>query len=129
MISRHEEIQTAKQLASFLPTPVFIVDMGGTLLFYNVPAEYLLGRKFDETGEVPASSWTRMFLPTDENGIPLLPDDLPLMIALKEHHPSHGELWISGLDNVRRHLQITALPLISTMKQHLGAMAIFWEEK
>jgi hypothetical protein len=51
------------------------------------------------------------------------------MIALKEHHPSHGELWISGLDNVRRHLQITALPLISTMKQHLGAMAIFWEEK
>ena len=44
-----------------------------TLLYYNEPAERLLGRRYDETGEMPATEWGTMFTPTAEDGSPFRP--------------------------------------------------------
>jgi hypothetical protein len=38
-------------------------------------------------------------------------------------------MWIQGLDQVRRHIEVTAFPLIGQAGRHLGAVAIFWEVK
>ena len=46
------ELILMRQLASHLRVPIFLVDGQGTLLFYNEPAEALLGRRFDEAGEM-----------------------------------------------------------------------------
>jgi hypothetical protein len=46
----------ARQLAGYLSVPVFLVDPLGNLLFYNEPAEVILGRRFEETGAQPHSS-------------------------------------------------------------------------
>jgi hypothetical protein len=35
-------------------------------------------------------------------------------------------LWIRGLDQVPRHIEVTALPLIGQSQRFLGAAAIFW---
>ena len=121
------EITLARQLAVRLAMPIFIVDPEGTLLFYNEAAEKILWRRFEKTGEMAASVWSRIFNPTDEHGLPLLPESLPLVIALNEHRPAHGDLWISGIDNVRRHIEVVAFPLTSPAEQQLGAIAIFWE--
>jgi PAS domain-containing protein len=129
MPQREIEIILARQLASYLATPIFIVDPQGTLAFYNEPAEAILGRRFDETGEMRAEEWSTLFRPVDENGEPLQPDALPLVIALKEQHPSHRSFSISGLDGVLRHIQVTAFPLIGQADRFLGAIAIFWEVK
>ncbi|MBP6833185.1 MAG: PAS domain-containing protein [Deltaproteobacteria bacterium] len=126
-MQRELEIILTRQLASYLATPAFIVDPEGNLLFYNDPAEALLGHRFDETGEMLAREWSTLFSPTDAHGASLPPDELPLLIALRTRHPSHREFWITGLDGARRHLVVTALPLVGQAGRVLGAMALFWE--
>jgi len=117
----------AQKFGETMTTPVFIVDPEGTLLFYNEPAGKVLGRKFDETGSMPASTWTRLFLPTDESGVPLLPETLPLMIALEENRPAYGKLWVRGIDNVQRAIAVSAFPITDEKPEVLGAVAFFWE--
>jgi PAS domain-containing protein len=121
------ELILMRQLASSLAMPIFLIDADGTLVFYNESAERILGRRFDETGEMSAEEWATAFSPTDEAGRPLPPDALPLTIAHVERRPVHVELWIRGLDNVARQIGSTALPLIGTGGRYVGAVSIFWE--
>jgi PAS domain-containing protein len=121
------ELILTRQLASYLAIPIFLVDPDGTLIFYNEPAEAILGRRFDETGEMPAGEWATVFTPTDESGAPLPPESLPLMVALAEHRPDHLRFWICGLDGARRHLEVTAFPIVGQEQRCLGAIALFWE--
>ena len=126
----HEiELILLKQVASYLATPIFIVDTSGDLLYYNEPAETLLGSRYDETGEMPLKEWGTVFEPTDRNGAVLPPESLPLAIAVQQNQPAHGELCITGLDGIRRDLYVSAFPLVGQNERHLGAMAIFWEEE
>ncbi len=97
MSQKEIEVILARQLADYLATPIFIVDPQGTLIFYNEPAERILGRRFEETGEMPAPEWSTLFKPTDGSGNPIDPDGLPLMIALTERRPAHRTFWIRGL--------------------------------
>ena len=127
MTNQNFEIQLAQQLAATLMMPIFLVDTEGSLIFYNEPAEIILGRRFHETGEMAASVWSRIFIPTDEFDQPLFPETLPLMIALNERHPAHGQFWIRGIDNIRRQIEVVAFPLTTKNDRHLGAIAIFWE--
>ena len=123
------EIILARQFAGSLALPVFIVDPEGSLVFYNEPAEAILGLRFEETGEIAASEWSRVFVPTDEDGSPLTPETLPLVVAVNEQRPTLRRMWINGLDNVRRHIEVFAFPLTGIAKRHLGAVAVFWEVK
>jgi len=127
-MSQHEiELILTRQLASYLTLPIFIVDPDGMLLFYNEPAEAILGRRFEETGEMPAEEWGQIYTATDRDGTPLSADELPLTIALRERRPAHRRLLIRGLDAVRREIEVTAFPLIGQAGRHLGAVALFWE--
>ena len=116
-----------RQLASSLATPVFIVDVAGTLLFYNEPAERLLGRRYEETGEMLVNEWATIFHPLDEMGAPLAPESLPLVIALNIRQPAHKRFFIRGLDGVPRDIEVAAFPLIGQAGDLLGAVALFWE--
>ena len=117
-----------KQVASYLAMPVFLVDLEGTLIFYNEPAEVLLGQRYDETGEMPMPVWGTAFVPTDAEGNKLAPEELPLAIALRDRRPAHGRIFITALDGVQHDLSITAFPLIGQNERELGAVALFWEE-
>lgn len=122
-------IQHMRHLAEALAVPVFLVDRSGTLLFYNQPAEEILGKQFTETGELQASVWSRLSVPTDEGGTPLLPEQLPLMETLENERPAMGRFWIKGLDNRTRHIVVSAIPLTSRSGVFLGAAAMFWEDR
>jgi PAS domain-containing protein len=129
MAQKEIEVILTRQLASYLAMPIFIIDPEGTLAFYNEPAEMILGLRFEETGEMPADEWATAFTPTDAAGVPLAPEALPIMIALAERRPVHGDIYIRGLDHVLRHIEITAFPLVGQAERSLGAVAIFWEVK
>lgn len=116
-----------RELADHLATPIFVVDAAGDLLFYNEPAERLLGSRFDESGKLPFEEWSTLFKPTNAEGTPIPPEELPLAIAVQEHRPAQGGMWIHGLDGERRELTVTAIPLQGQWGEHLGAAAIFWE--
>jgi PAS domain-containing protein len=129
MSQKEIEVILIRQLASYLAMPVFIVDEAGTLIFYNEPAEAMLGRRFEETGEMSASEWTTMWTPTDEHGAPMAAEALPLSIALRERRPAYERFRIRGLDNVTRHIEVIAFPLVGQAERRLGAVALFWEVK
>lgn len=127
MSQRPLEVILTRQLASTLTMPVFLVDPAGTLVFYNEPAESVLGIRFEDTGEIPASEWATLWSPTGDDGQPLPPERLPLMIAVAQRRPAHGEFWIRGLDGAQRRIEATAFPLVRFTDQILGAVVIFWE--
>jgi PAS domain-containing protein len=127
-VSQQEiEIILCRHWASHLQTPVFLVNPEGTLLYYNEPAESILGRRFAETGPMSVAEWSTAFKATDSRDVPLKPDELPLAIALAERRPAHKRFWIVGLDNVRRYIETTGLPIIGQADRFLGAVAFFWE--
>ena len=126
MASQSVELILLKQVAGYLATPVLLVDPDGMLLFYNEPAEEILGLRYEETGEMPLTEWGTMFQPTDSSGAPIAPEDLPIAVALKEDRPVQGDYWMKGMDGVSRHLAITALPLDGERGVNLGAMAVVW---
>jgi PAS domain-containing protein len=128
-LQHHVEVILMKQVASYLATPIFVVDPDGTLLYFNEPAEAILGRRYDEAGEMPQSEWATIFTPADEHGRPLPAETLPLSIALADQRPAHGPMWIRGLDGVVRHIAVTAFPLVGQHERLLGAVALFWEDE
>jgi PAS domain-containing protein len=127
MPQRELEIILARQLAEHLVMPIFIVDPAGNLLFYNEPAESILGTRYDETGMMSVQQWATIFKPVDSHGHVLLPEDLPLVIATTKQRPAHRRFWIEGLDGKNRQIDVTAFPLVNQTQRFLGAIALFWE--
>lgn len=127
MAQQEIEIILARQLASYLAVPIFLIGPDGTLLFYNEPAEGILGKRFDETGKMPVEEWSRMFEPTDEAGDPLDAGELPIVVALEEGRLAHRPMWIQGLDGQRRSIEVASFPLQGQGNRSLGAVAVFWE--
>jgi PAS domain-containing protein len=129
VVAHEVELILTRELASCLSTPVFVVDIAGTLVYYNEMAEELLGRRFDETGEMADHEWSRVFLPTDDEGNPLGMEDLPLNIALRDGRAAYREFRIEALDGVHRRLQVTAFPIAVRSGRVIGAAALFWEQQ
>jgi len=126
MANREIEVILSRHLADCLELPIFITDLNGNLIFYNESAEQILGRKFEDSGVMPAEEWSVIFNPQDENGKNLPPDDLPLMKTLKTGQPAQGNFYITSLTGETHHLAVTSFPLIGHAKRYVAAMAIFW---
>lgn len=124
---KHLVLILAREFASKLATPVFVADASGDLVFYNEPAEIILGRTFAEAGEMPAGRWAELFQLEHLDGSPLLLEENPAGVALLERREAHAELRLTGLDGVRRVISASALPLFAREDQLVGVMAIFWE--
>ncbi len=123
------EIILSRQLADCLSIPVFITDTTGNLIFYNEPAELILGKRYQETGEMPVEVWGTIFKPVDEAGNALSPDDLPLVKTLKYCQPYHKVFLIESLKGKLEKLSVTSYPILGRAGNLLGAVAIFWELK
>lgn len=127
MTQKEIEVILMRQLASYLAMPIFIVDTSGTLLFYNEPAEKILGFRFDESGEMTIDDLERTFAPTDEDGAVLPKEEVPVIAALLTNKPVHRTIGISGANGRRRIIEATAFPLVGEGRKTLGAVSIFWD--
>jgi PAS domain-containing protein len=116
-----------RELATNLSTPMFVADAEGSLVFYNEPAERILGRTFAEAGEIQASEWEQLFSVETIDGRPMPLEEMPSGIAFLERRAAHGALRITGLDGQKRELAVTAFPLFKRGQEFLGMVAIFWE--
>lgn len=121
------QVILARQLASSLAMPILVVDTEGTLIFYNEPAEEILGQRFEETGEIAADTWSTLFALADEERQPIAQESRPMMLALSERRPFSRTVWMQCGHRDWRHMNITAFPLIGEERQFLGAQMIFWE--
>jgi PAS domain-containing protein len=127
MSNQQIEMILSRQLADSLSVPVFLVDTGGNLIFYNEPAEEILGLRFEETGSMPVEEWSTIFKPQDEKGDLLPASSLPLVQTLKNKIPAHGQFWIHSLRGDVHKISVTSFPIIGRPHRFLGAMALFWK--
>ena len=110
--------------------PTIIFDDEGELLFYNEPAEVLLGQRFDDVGDVPLELRQRIFLLRDEKGEPLVADQVPAAVAMHERRPVHRDGLAALPSTVRdRLLEVTAFPLLGGGGHLIGSVAMFWERR
>jgi len=118
----------ARELASSLATPMFLLDPGGMLVFYNDAAAMLLGKAFAELGEIPSGEFgTALDLATPD-GAPIRLRDSPSGIAFFERRPAHTVLMATAYDGARRTYEATAYPLLGGAGEMHGVVAVFWEE-
>ena len=121
------QIILIRQLAGYLGVPLLLADPKGDLLFYNEPAEAMVGLRFEETGPMPAKAWASIFTPMDEQGQSIPPEDLPLMVALATQRPAYKRFYIHGMNGVRRHIEVASIPIVGLQGEFLGATSLFWE--
>ena len=130
MAQKAVELILMRQLASYLAVPIFLVDPDGNLLYYNEPAERLLGRRYDETGEMPARRVVDGLRPDGRGREPARRRGAAARRSpSRSGMPAHRALVIRGLDGVARRIAVTAFPLEGQGRRRLGAVAIFWEER
>lgn len=86
----------------------------------------LLGLRFDDVGELEMDAWLRAFRPADDAGRRIAPDEVPLVVALRDDRLVHARLTIVGQDGVRRAIETSCLPPSGQADSRLGAMAWLW---
>jgi PAS domain-containing protein len=127
MAQQPVETILVRQLADYLSVPVIVFDPARTAIFYNEPAERLLGMRFDETGRITPDEAERLIEVSDD-GAPVEDARRPAVIALEERRPAHARHWVRRRsDGVRLRVEITAFPLIGQGDALLGAVVMFWE--
>lgn len=124
-IQRPLELILARNLMTGLSTPAFLVDEEATLIFYNDAAGALLGRRFEEAGQMAAEEWSTAFGPLDSEGRPTEIEELPLTAALRRNRPAHSRFRVRGFDGAVHDIRVSAIPIVTTEGTR-GAMAIFW---
>jgi PAS domain-containing protein len=117
----------ARNFTSRLAAPVWVVDVSGTVIYFNEAAERILGRRFLEGHGMPAEEWSTLFKPVDAEGNPVPYERLPLGIAIRDGQPNHQVLTIRSVDGAFRRIEATAFPLQAHADECVGAIAIFWE--
>lgn len=120
------EIILNRQIADCMAIPVFITDTAGNLLFYNEPAEDILGKRFEDTGEMAVEEWGTIFNNKDDYGNSLSADELPLVKTIKKQRPYHKTFWIESLQGKAERISVTSYPIIGRSGKFMGAVAIFW---
>ncbi len=119
------ELIVLHQWASYMTIPIGVFDPEGNLVYYNEPAERVVGRRFDEAGEINARELASLGSPTDLEGRAVPNEALPTPIALSQNRPAHQRLRIRGLDGAWRQIDSLAFPLVGSGGRLLGALTVW----
>ncbi len=117
----------ARELASHLATPMFLLDAGGMLVFYNDAAALVLGKPFAELGEIPSGEFGAALQLSTVEGKPIPRRESPAGHAYYQRQPAHRTVMATGFSGERRTYEATAYPLIGAQGEMHGVVAVFWE--
>ena len=117
----------AREFAANLATPLVLMDEGGRLVFFNEPAEQIIGQTHAEVGELGPDEWGRIFDVERIDGTSIGIEETPAGVALAERRPAHDTLAFTTVDGVRHEIAVTAFPLLGRDEELLGVVSVFWE--
>jgi PAS domain S-box-containing protein len=123
---RPVELILARGLMSNLTTPAFLVDVAGTVVFFNEAAGELLGLAYETAGPMDLREFAMRFTPRTQDGRPLEIDELPLAVALREGRPVHLQFRVRSANGDERQIEDSAFPIVGNDGLR-GAMCIFWD--
>jgi PAS domain-containing protein len=116
----------ARELASNLSTPMFLLDATGMLVFLNDAAELLVGRTFAELGEIPGLEFGEMLQLRHADDSPMRRRDSPAGIAFFQRRPAHKLVRATCFDGATRDVNATAYPLFGAQQELHGVVTVFW---
>jgi PAS domain-containing protein len=122
------ELILARNLLTSISTPSFLVDGEGTMVFYNEAAAAVLGRPFEEAGQMSVEEWTAAFGPLSSEGGALEFDELSLTKAIRAGRPAHGSFQIRTAANPEQRIEAAAFPIVASAEGSSGAMIMFWPQ-
>lgn len=127
MLHKSLPLILAREFAANIATPVSVWDERGRLVYFNEPAERIVGRAHAEVGELEHAEWTKLFLVENLDGRPLRVEEMPVGIAQFEKHPAHDTLAFTNANGIRHEVEVTAFPLLGRADELLGVVAVYWE--
>ena len=110
--ARPLELILARNLLASLSTPAFLVDHRGEIAFYTEAAGRVLGRRYEDSGPIPAEQWTSEFGPFDADGTPIPFDELGLTSALRGNRPAHDSFCIRAVDGAMHSIEASGFPIV-----------------
>ena len=117
----------AREFAANLATPMVLMDERGRMIFFNEPAEQIIGQTHAEVGELSPDEWWRLFSVERIDGTQVGFDEMPAGIAHANRRPAHDTLAFTTVDGRRHEIAVTAFPLLGRDEELLGVVAVFWE--
>jgi PAS domain-containing protein len=118
------ELILARNLVSLIALATVLIDVEGSIIFFNDAAAEFFGGLFEETGAVPLARWRGEVGPFDENEQHLPTANLPVTRAFRDGRPGFGKFHIRGGAGLVE-VEVVALPLVGSVGLH-GAMVVFW---
>src|SRR3954465_7870162 len=128
MASQPLELILARNLIDGISLAAFLIDPDGTLVFFNNAAGELIGRRFEEGGQLRREEWNSEFGPFDEFGKLVPTDSMPLTVALRQGLPANDRVHIRVRDEELIEVDVSALPL-TTAEGFQGAIVAFWRSE
>jgi PAS domain-containing protein len=117
----------AREFAANLATPMAVMDERGRLVFFNEPAEQIIGQEHAHVGELSPADWGRLFDIERLDGAPIELEETPAGVAHAERQPAHDTLaFTMTVDGKRHEIAVTAFPLLGREEELLGVVAVFW---
>ena len=74
------EVILLRQWASYMDYPVWIMNAGGDLIYFNEKAAPLIGQSYEQVGDIAVADIAALFETTDLDGSPL-PTGGPIPLA------------------------------------------------
>jgi PAS domain S-box-containing protein len=119
----------AREFASNVATPMVLMDEVGRLVFFNEPAEQIIGQTQAEVGELEPDEWGRLFSVERIDGSPIDLEETPAGVTLMKRRPAHDTLAFTTADGLRHEIAVTAFPLLGRDEELLGVVSVFWERR
>jgi PAS domain-containing protein len=118
----------AREFAANLATPMVLMDEAGRLVFFNEPAEQIIGQTHADVGELGPDEWGRLFEVERIDGTPVEIGTTPAGVSLAKGRPAHDTLAFTTVDGIRHEIAVTAFPILGREDEVLGVVSVFWEE-
>jgi hypothetical protein len=91
------------------------------MIYYNESAEFILGKKFNESGEIESREWDERFY--DENRTKMIKMlDLPFLKVLSGRTIIEGEFWMRSFEEIEQKVRVICIPLVGMAQRELGAI-------
>jgi PAS domain-containing protein len=119
------ELILARSLLDSLRTPGCLVDLEGTLVYYNEAVGKMAGMSFEETGAMPQAEWAESFGPYDEEGRRIPFDEHPLTLAVRNGRAGHYIQRFKSDEGNDFEVAVSAIPLVGTSGFE-GSLVFFW---
>jgi PAS domain-containing protein len=119
------ELILARSLLDSLRTPGCLIDLEGTLVYYNEAVAKLAAISFEETGPMSVAEWGVRFGPFDVEGRRIPFDEHPLTVAVRDGRAGHYIQRFESADGSDFEVAVSAIPLVGASGFE-GALVFFW---